>query len=426
MKLPAAVVMTLPLAACLTIHPFGGQPLLEYSDKDEDGGATVRTLDPPGGAPPVAFTLHFASGASFHFPDRLMAAGSSDNLLGRDDVPCFDESGTGFSLYPTPRISADITTQPAQNQLVPLMRGPAVVQVRLDWATRLACDQTRSPGGHSTFTVFPDGRILRHDVLSDPSQQRILSDACKCQPYSNPTTMPDEFIIESYWTFSRSFGSLHTVSPLDGTASQAEAIPAPDDPAQGADAICLDTGAYQLTSFQPPSADNNLRSTSNLLVHRNQQRIGPNYLDDLSWDTYSALFLGTDGCNKAAQRVKDHYQPPMLMVDHTAATASPLDGIYEVNDAGASQPHGFDVSGGTITLSLPPPAPDGTPPPPLTGGFAVWLRFPKAKPVAVPVATRAGATGVWYVPQQVDDQSWILWFRDPLKAGDDTITIQPH
>ncbi len=424
MKRPAAaVVVASSLAACLSIQPFQGQLLLKYSD--DDGGATVTAPD--------FFTLHFASGASFHFPDQL-TIGSSGNLLGHDGMArCFDESGTGFSLYPTPRISADIPTKPVQNQLVPLMKGPAVVQVRLDWATRLDCSQTRAPGGHSTFTVFPDGRIVRHDTLSDPSQDQIFSNACKCQSYPDPTnTTPDEFIIESYWSFARSFGSLHTVSPPDGTASQPEALPDAGIPPQGADSICLDAGTYQLTSFQPPSDDlqkphNNILSTKNLIVHRNQQRIGPSDLEELSWDIYSALFVEKDGCTRAAQHVKDYYRPPTLLVNQRAGTASPLDGIYEFYDGGmgSGQAPGFDVSGDTTTLSLPPPLPDGTKPAPLTGGFAVWLRFPQTITVTVPVATRAAATGTWYVPQRVDDHDWIIWFRDPLQNSDDVITIRP-
>jgi hypothetical protein len=33
--------------------------------------------------------------------------------------------------------------------------------------------------------------------------------------------------------------------------------------------------------------------------------------------------------------------------------------------------------------------------------------------------------GAWYVPQQVDGRSWILWFRDPLPAMQ-TIRIEPN
>lgn len=423
MRLPvAAIAVAASLAACLSIPPFMGSPLLDY--KEDNGGAIVTAPD---------FTLHFASGASFHLPDRLTMVGSTDNLLGHDDsVLCFDESGTGFSLYPTPRISGDIATQPAQNQLVPLMRGPAVVQVRLDWATRLDCSQTRAPGGHSTFTVFPDGRIVRHDTLSDPSQDQIFSNPCKCQPYPDPMNRtPDEFIIEAYWTFARSFKSLHTVSSSDGTASQPQDLPAPGIPPQGGDAICLDAGTYQLTSFQPPSDDrqkpqNNILWTNDLIVHRNQQRLGPSDLEELSWDITSALFVEKTGCTKAAQHVKDYHEPPTLMVDQIAGTASPLDGIYELPAGGmdSGKDPGFDVSDGITTLSLPPPRPDGTPPPPLRGAFAVWLRFPHA--ITVPVATRTAATGVWYVPQRVDDRNWIIWFRDPLQTGDDKIMIRPN
>jgi hypothetical protein len=45
----------------------------------------------------------------------------------------------------------------------------------------------------------------------------------------------------------------------------------------------------------------------------------------------------------------------------------------------------------------------------------VWLRF--RRPVSALRAKLDRATGPWYLPQQVDDRTWIIWFRDSISAA---------
>ena len=406
MRRPIAAAITLAAAlgaACLAIPPFRPRVLLSYTLDDptrDDSGATITGS---------GFTLHFAGGSSFHFPDQLMI-GSSGNLLGHDSASrCYDQSGTGLSLYPTPRVSADSIATPAQNQLVPVLSGPAVVQVRLDWAARFDCNAHRAPGGNSTFTVFPDGRIVRHDKLGDTSREPIQASQCACGSDSL-----NEFIIASYWMFARSFPTLY----VPGTDSAQElSFPAAGE-AHLYSTICLDGGPYQLASFEvvvppaDPAADPDTTEVfggTDVIGHRIEQPLGRSSLEVLSWDVHSALFIERGGCPAAFQRAADHAAPRMLTINGNPTPPSPLDGMY-----------GGDMGNGQTGIDLPDGHARVTGP--TTGPFAVWLRFPST--VVVPVASRAGAAPSFYVPQRVDDRNWILWFKDPLAKGE-TITVDP-
>src|SRR5690606_17232154 len=84
------------------------------------------------------------------------------------------------------------------NRLVPVLNGPAVVQVKLEWATSFGCDNTRTPGGTSTFTVFPEGRIARHDTVVDPISTPISPSPCACGAGGNGL-----FHVSTFWTLAR-------------------------------------------------------------------------------------------------------------------------------------------------------------------------------------------------------------------------------
>lgn len=407
MKLRLAVVVVAASGlgvACLSAPPYHGPDLIISSD---DGTFVAAS----------GFTLRFTGKDGFRLPDTLTIDDSS-NRFGRDDMAlCYDESGTGILLSPAARISGDTSAQQVQNQLVPVLSGPAVFQVRLDWATRFTCGHSRAPGGSSTFTVFHDGRIVRHDHVGDPSSEPITASQCECSPGSR-----GEFNISSYWTFAHDFQGL---SGLAGDGSQQDITPAGTSSLPDYRAICLDGGPYQIGLIEVvPPPDGNTAAvfwTDKLIGHRVQTPLGNPTLDVLSWDTHSALFVEHSGCTAAFKRAIDYTMPPALMINNVSVLPSELDGMYggDMGDGNS----GIDVPDGPTTLTLPPRSPDGTPPKPLLGEFVVRLRFPRA--VVVPIATRMGATPPWYVPQRVSDRDWIIWFRDPLQPGDDTITVRP-
>lgn len=388
--LPATAVLAVSCLSAPTYHPTR----LVWYEKGKN-----RVTGP-------GFTLHFAGGAGPHFPDELKLDGT-DNLLGHDAAAlCYDESAPGLRIYPIWRISADSAAPLVQNEITPVLSGPAVVQVQLQWSTKLPCNPRHVPHGTSTFTALPDGRILRHDTLSDPGQETIKPGDCACQ-----TIDRFEFNASSYWTFARAFQTLYVPASDPETAPPGAAIQ--DMFGQEGDTACLDgmtAGglSYQVASVwvKPvPSGPDmdlaNILGTPQLLDHRVQQPLGFQSL--LPWDVHGALFLGHDGCDKALQRAAEYVAPAgTLAVDGHGVARSPIDGIYG-GDPGTGDP-GFDVGSDTTVLTGD-----------RTGPFAVWLRFPHDMNELR--ARRPDATGPWYVPQQVDSRNWIFWFRDPLVAG---------
>jgi hypothetical protein len=400
----SAVAASALAAACLSIPPY--QPTVLVSYEQDGSGGMVKG---------AKFSLHFAGGSGFHFPDELKID-QSDNLLGSDgDLLCYDERGAGLSLYPTARISADTTAPVTKNQLAAVWTGPAVVQVRVDWQTQFACERARAPQGSSTFTVFPDGRIVRHDQLGDPNPLLISAGNCKCDRYVDETTTPDEFIIESYWTFTRSFQASFSVSTKAPPDVQPAVIPTMRSNANNVGALCLDNNAYQLASLQvrpPTRPDDSPQSfgTGSLIGHRLQQPLGPANLEALSWDIYSALFIEHGGCIEASKRVIAHTSPPAVALDGTPVPESPLNGVYG-GDPGSDGKPGVLLRGGRGTLQA-----QAVP-------FAVWLRFPD--PVGGVRALLPGMTGEWYTPQRLDDRNWIVWFENNPLAADKPIQIEP-
>jgi hypothetical protein len=362
------------------------------------GGVVAGSFE--GGLP---FELHFPDGDGFHFPNALLIDGV--DVMGHDPgQSCSEEDEVGIQLSPTPRISASGGAPRVTNLLTPVMRGPAVVQVKLDWSTRLACNSDRNPGGTSTFTVFSDGRIVRFDQLADPSSAPLSAFECACDGVSN------SFTVSTFWTIVRgSFTSIlhsgqpNTPQPLPGTSGTVEILNTATQ--------CLDDGAQQVAfAWHGDSRGTTVRGSDQLIGFGFDFQFEDSVLPAFTWEKSSALFLGRSGCRDALARAMEHIQPSTLTINGVALAPSSRDGIYG-GDAGSGEP-GLELGEGDhfeLTGLVRTP-------------YAVWLRFPRS--VSSLRATRAGATGSWYVPQRQGDRSWIVWFKDPLQAGQ-TISIEP-
>ncbi|HEY0481939.1 MAG TPA: hypothetical protein VGD37_30685 [Kofleriaceae bacterium] len=388
----AAFAALAGLGACLSIPPYQSRNGVSVADD-----ATGSTVAGP------RFALHFAGGAGFHFPDALTIDGH--DVLGHEaQATCFDQDEAGVLIFPTPRISA-ITSAPAvRNQLAPALRGPAVVQMRLDWTTQFGCNTTRAPGGTSVFTVFPDGRIVRHETLEDPRpDDNVSSHDCAC----DPSGRDQGFTISSYWTFARAAfqNAFYYTEQLT--------LPLPmmmESDVTNFDTVCLDGPGYHLTStwFTPlPTDTTAVHGGKAVFGHGMIKAIGTSGVE-LPWTTRSTLAIGRIDCRSAFRTALAYAAPAVLRVNGGDTTVA-RDGIYG-GDPGTGEP-GLALSTRHVELTGE-----------ITTPFAVWLTFPG--PVELLRATRAGQTGEWYIPQQVNDRTWIVWFRDPLTAGQ-TITIDP-
>jgi hypothetical protein len=391
--------LALVAPACLSTPPY--QPETKVSYAPAGAGGTVTG---PG------FELQFAADSAFHFPDALRIDGV--DVLGHESMPgCFEEDEAGVLIAPTPRISAHGGAEPVSNRLVPALLGPAVVQVRVEWATRLACSTARNPNGNSTFTVFPDGRIVRRDVVADPSQTEISANECACDRAADGS---EGFTVSTYWTLARQ----HFVDMF----SSQERLDLPDPgqtPSNNESAACLAGDGFQVAIAWPDSTSSSVRGGNAVIAFARNMMYRDSKLDAFTWDNGTAMFIERRGCDVALARAAEHIAPrldgPRLTINGETLAPAAHDGIFGGTGGGAGGGSGDGEPG--IALAGDRAELAGT----TASSFAVWLRF--ARSTDAVRATLDGKTGPWYLPQRVDDRSWIVWFRDPI-APPQTIAIE--
>lgn len=395
------MIRTLPLAllvtGCFSVPPYAPEEAVTFTAAGA-GGVVAGNL-----ASSLPFELHFPDGDGFRFPNALKIAGA--DVLGHDPgQACSQADELGILFSPSPRISATGGAPRVTNILTPVLPGPAVVQMKLDWATRLQCNGARSPGGTSTFTVFPDGRIVRYDKIADPSSSEISGTLCSCgEPQA-------DFAISTFWTLARDAfskfrysGEPDVMMPLPNAGAEISNNPGWS---------CVDDGARQVVFAWSNNNGVRIRGHDRLIQLGFQFMINASMLGAFSLEHGSALFIGrSTGCTDAIARARAYHEPSMLTVNGVTVPLSLRDRIYG-GDLGDGTLPGIELQKldhfeltGAVTTS-----------------YAVWLRFPRA--VDAVRAVRVGAMGVWYVPQRVDDRSWIIFFKDPLQLGQ-TIKIEP-
>ncbi|HWO26915.1 MAG TPA: hypothetical protein VNO30_49635 [Kofleriaceae bacterium] len=390
--------LVLLLSGCFSIPPYAPEEAVTFTAADT-GGVVAGKI-----ASGLPFELEFPGvGGGIGFPNALRINGT--DVLGHDPgQACNQEDEVGILFSPAPRISASGGAPPVTSLLSPVLPGPAVVQMKLDWATRLACNSERSPGGTSTFTVFPDGRIVRHDTITDPSSADISLSQCTCAGPSSG------FNIATFWTIARGAFSKLRHSGLPDDVLQ---LPTIGEELPNYGWSCVDDGTRQMSFVWSKNEGVRIRGRDQLIGFGFEFRL----LNDqtpgtLSLENDSVIFIGRSaGCMDTEARADDYIDPLELKVNGVAMKPSLRDGIYG-GDAGDGAPPGVELAEGDhfeLTGQVRNP-------------YAVWLRFPRA--VDALRAVRVGATGVWYVPQRVDDRSWILFFKEPLASGQ-TITVEP-
>jgi len=399
-----ALWMAMLATGCFSVPEYTPDtPVLVSYDKTEDGtGAIVKGPD---------FELHFAGGSGFHFPEKLLLDGV--DVMGHDPmVACDGQDELGIRLEPTPRISAHGGAMAVKSELVPVLKGPAIVQMRVDWTSRYApaCNVTRSPSGRSTFTMFPDGRIYRYDAITDTGATPLFAADCACG------STPD-FSIGTYWTLTKTgFDTIYV--PYRG---ETYPLLARGDSRTGHPVACV-SGATRAVVFawryEGDQLDNqaNIDGADELIgITRNlpfETDLGGGLLS-LDLEDTSALFFESKPCETAVARAKEYREPStaMLSINGVPTPPSQRDGIY--GGESENSPPGISLS--TPKVDLVGPA---------TRPFAVWLRFPKKGVALRATIAPTARTGAWYVPQKVDDEgSWIVWFPAPLAAGE-SITIE--
>jgi hypothetical protein len=402
--MPAVTAMTAAAVfttGCFDLPPYKPPTSVDYIDDKSGGGGTAKGPD---------FSLHFAGGG-FHFPDKL-TIGSVDDVLGHASQGCHDESEAGIQIAPTLRISADSNATQATNALMPVLRGPAAVQVKLDWASQFACRDNTSvvPKGTSTFTVFPDGRIVRDDRLEDPNPpdaQAPTAGVCACDPAEMNI---NGFTVSSYWAFAQQ----HLQNLYSPDMTPPIMLPIQNEITSPSIA-CIAGDAFQVGFSWPTNDQSTIHGAGTLIAFGRYNGINGSGLEGFPWENSLAMFIerGSTDCVTTLAHAKAYNVPATSALSINGSqsiSASLRDGIY--GGAGDSGQPGIMVTADRVELT-------GT----VGTSFAVWLRFPHA--VDTLRATIANPMGAWYLPQQVANDSWIVWFRDPLSPGQ-TITIKPN
>ncbi len=409
------------VAACIEVRPFRGDAGSDSAtsctpDFSVNGPATLTwTADGPGGTVTgPSYVVHFANDPSkFHFPDIVQIGGI--NFVGEDSRnECNNEEEVGMALFPAAAIHANGSATVGTNELsvVPGWIGPAVTKVLVRWSTVYTCGSiTRTPGGFSQFTLFPDGRIYRHDRMSDDVSTTTSWGTCGC------VTSGAAYVPTSFWSFLRA--PFTTYYDADGTDHLiADIFLTVGVQTMPGAATCLQGASAQTIAAGWPDGIARLRLPANetlAMVRDFDRTADPTMVHAFSYASPSVIVLGNGptctaangGLARATAAIRRN---EALFVNSQVELPSVVDGIYGGPDA-PDGPAGVAIdagSGATLT---------GT----LSAGFAVWLKL-SSPACDITVTKLPEPSGPYFTKQKVDEDEWGVWFRDELVSGQ-TIAI---
>jgi hypothetical protein len=355
-------------AGCASVPPDPREQRL--LNVDEGARLVSSTSDAP-----LLFAMQFAN-AGARMPQSL----SIDGVNRLAEGQCPNEGGIGIAVYPAllaaaPMLGGETTTT---STLTFDMTGPAVARATVEWTAPFTCNLAqRQAKGTSTFTIFPNGRIVRHDVTT-PAAVALSVDTnpCGCSAESN-------FYLTSYWAFAPT----QNVNP-DGS-------PFTDGGVGG----CAVYNNHMIAVAWPDShtrviTDNNVSAFTYEWV-TDSMTLSPD-----ERELVSAILLSKETTPaKCADALADLDDFPITVAGSSIVTDD--NGIYidtrqhtdrvEIS-APRKVPHGF-----AIALDV--------------GGFGEITRTPQTD-------------GVWYSAQRDNDRT-VFWFRDELNVGE-KITIEPR
>jgi len=401
------VVVGLAIGACISVPPFkGGDGGVDGSTCEPDvvmaPGTVSFTPDNGGGVVMSAlYSVNFAGGNQLHFPSDI-TVGSAD-VMTAFSPSCGDEDLAGMAIYPAAAIRPNGAAPLAQNTLTPQAgwTGPAVVQLVAHWSANYsACSAT--PRGDSVFTLFPDGRVVRHDIMT--SDQTVTWNNCGCIDDTN-------FFPSSYWAFDKDmFATLQlgTDAPVNAQMHMTQPINHPVACLQGSGAAVSVATAWKLV----PGTTSRVRGLPETIayvfdfvtMHANIPTT-----TGFSYSTTSALWLG-GGCTEKLPYANEFAgSGAELRINGLVRRPALVDGIYGGVES-------FGGVGGETVVSMTAEL-TGT----VRAFFAVWLRFPAATcDIAVSKVPDPG--NVFFAKQKIDEDEWVVWFRDSLGPSD-KITI---
>ena len=365
------LVVVAAVGACVPVPPFLGEqaPLLNVNRETGEVASTTGA--------PILYVVKFAD-HGVRTPEAIIVEGV-DVLRGGT---CPFEGGVGITVYPALSAGAPaLGGSDATGTFTVEWAGPVIGRVVVTWRSMYTCNGSgQAAAGTSTFTMFPNGRIVRSDVAK-PSTTTLIIDGGDCGCSND-----DNYNFSSFWSFQPA----QTVLPdgnawTDSTSALGCAVyPGHtvgigfSEPSHarifagmGAAAFVYDW-AHSVTTLAPDE-----RQTTSAIV--------------LSKETQASR------CGEVTADLAD----PPITIGTAAGISSDANGIYP---GPARQTARYQISS----------------PARLPRGFAVSLDLG-----AVPVVERSPpAAGAWYAAQAEGDRI-LLWFRDGLAVGE-TITIDPR
>jgi hypothetical protein len=393
------VWLAVGLAACADIpdEPF------------DDGAVTTRPDDTTGArivsGPNYELQFGLAGADFFPMPDRLVI--NNRDILEDATADCAFENKIGVALFPGLVITSDPghlgpngTAQMASIQLVEGMEGPGAIQYEVGYAASIrAGGGTQTLMGHSTFTFFASGRIVRHDSFSPFTGATPLA---PLDPFGCSDGAFAGFFLTSYWAFERT-GSPTLVdvdgnSPQDNLTTQA----------------CTSYGGLEsliAVSWQTPGSgegtrfDPNSQTTAQVFdfIPGESAPIMPGQRNVTS---AIKVITGGDVTPDRCGELMGELDDPPLMVDERMISSSDENGIYQ--DSGVHE----------STTTLRPAA--GR----LPLGAAIALDLGGATHAEVTKDPADGASDPVAYVQRLADGRTLFVLRDALSAGE-TITIEP-
>jgi hypothetical protein len=367
----------LTVACAATPDPLHGRdPLLTV----DAAAGRVEAL----GRAPMKFVMQLGADDGIGMPTGLFIDG--ENRIGRTGG-CPTESGVGIAV--TPAFTAVATAfggaaNLADEGLRVEWSGPVIAKLRVAWRGRYQCPGPQEAHGVSTFTIFPDGRIVRHDEATPSTSDLAGAPVCGCS--SGGAT---SFSFTSFWTFAPGAQNVRR----DGSP----AAPGSNKP----DGCVIYPGHMIGLAWSPPSASATRLETpggTSAYVHDLAPLAAPT-LSATPRQVSSALLLSRQTSPASCAEVLAALDGVPVLVG--GMTMFPdLAGVY-VDERRHAAP---------IEIS----APRRVPP------FAISLEVGDF----AAVARSSPPDGDWYYLQR-DGQRTLFWFRDGLDAGE-SITIEPR
>jgi hypothetical protein len=361
------VVSTLLASACAAVpqNPLARDPLI---DVDRTTGRVATRA-----AAPIQFVIELG--------DRDVRMPQSIFIDGIDRVAsesCPTESGIGIGVFPALDAVAPMRGGPAATGgLVVDWAGPVIARLHVTWMTAYTCGGSQQASGTSTFTIFPNGRIVRHDVATPSTTTLSVIASCGCGGSS-----PMSFT--SFWAFT----ATQVVNP-DGSPWST-----------GSPTGCA---VYPNHTIGIAWSDSNthVRQTSAISAFVHDWAADVTTLQPTQQEVFSAIILSKQtaaaNCGGVLTDLDDF---PITIAGAQISTDD--GGVYTDarKHAGRVEITSLRVVPKGFTISLD------------VGEFAAVSRTPSV------------ADDRWYAAQS-DGTHTLFWFRDGLQVGQ-TIAIEPR